>query len=347
MFFSRRLSLESLIDFCRSMRYSLTGGRMPHDTMELLATEGPRPVRRVAGRIAKELKSGWGLQEALQKQQAAFPPLFLALAAVGEESGTLPLVLGELEKYYVLRQRLRRDFLQEIFWPIFQLVAAILVIAGLIYVTGYIAQVQGRSETPDPLGIGLVGKEGAIRFLELVVVTVVMGGTLVWLLKHLLRRQALVERLLLRLPLIGAYVRAMVLARFCLALHFLLEAGLSIRKVLRLAFLASDHPAFIAGLPKAEAALRQGNSITASLAAAQVFPKDFLGRLAIAEDSGRLPELLEQQAQELDERARRRLTVLNRLASWLVWAAIAALIAFAIVRLFNVAYKETLEKLVS
>src|SRR5439155_12046599 len=116
-----------------------------------------------------------------------------------------------------LRQKLRRDFLQEISWPVIQLVAAVLVIAGLIYVTGYIATVQGR-ELPDPLGIGLAGEEGAKRFLELVGVTVLAGGTFLWLLKRLLRRQALVERLLLRLPLIGFCLRAMVLARFCLAL---------------------------------------------------------------------------------------------------------------------------------
>ena len=326
------------------MRYSLASGRMPHDTMQLVATQGPRSVRKLAGRIATDLKSGWGLQDALEKQRGAFPPLFLALTAVGEETGTLPDILAEMEKYYVLRQKLRRDFFQEISWPIFQLVAAVLVIAGLIYVTGTFAAVPAQGAMPaDPLGIGLVGKQGAVRFLQLVGGTVLAAAGLFWLLKVALRRRAIVERLLLRLPLIGSCIRTMVLARFCLALHFLLEASLPVRKVLRLAFLASDHPAFIAALPKAEASLRQGHSITASMTAARVFPRDFLGRVAIAEDSGRLAEALEQQALELDDQAKRRLVLLNRLASWLVWLAIAVIITSAIVRLFSVAYEGSLE----
>jgi type IV pilus assembly protein PilC len=342
MVFSRRLSLDSLIDLCRSMRYSLASGRMPHDTMQLLATEGPRSVRGVARRITRDLKSGWSLREAIEKQQAAFPPLFVALVAVGEEAGTLPEVLGELEKYYVLRQKMRRDFLQEIAWPVFQLLAAIAVIAGLIYISDIVRTRTG--EPFDPLGFGLVGYEGAKRFLEVVLAAVVVSGFTFWLLKRLLRRQALVERFLLRLPLVGPGLRAMVLARFCIALHSLLEAGLPVRKVLRLAFLASDHPAFTAALPRAEAALMQGNSITASLRAARVFPPDFLGRLAVAEDNGQLPDVLEHQAHELNERAGRRFIVLNRLTSWLVWLGVVVAIIFVIYHLFSESYEKIWEE---
>lgn len=346
MFFTRRLSLDSLIDLCRSMRYALSSGHMPHDTMQLLATQGPRSVRRVARRVADELKSGWGLQDALEKQRSSFPPLFLAMTAVGEESGTLPEVLGELEKYYLLRRKLRRDFLQEIAWPVFQLFAAILVIAGLIYVTGVVGSAQNPSgPPPDPLGIGLTGYTGMVRFLQITFGGMAAAVVLFWLLKLLFRRRALVERCLLYVPLIGSCIRSMVLARFSLAMQLMLAAGLPVRKVLKLAFLASDHPAFTAAYPKAEEALRQGNSITASLAAARVFPADYLGRLAIAEESGQLPDLLAQQAAELDDRAGRRLVLLNRLASWLVWAAIAAIIAFAIFRLFTVSYRENMPEL--
>lgn len=346
MIFSRRLTPDSLIDLCRSMRYSLSSGRMPHDTMQLLAAQGPRRVRPVARRVVTELKSGWGLQEALKKQGDAFPPLFLALTAVGEETGMLPEVLEELEKYYVLRQKLRRAFFQEIAWPVFQLFAAVLVIAGLIYVAGAATTFQGAEKEPvDALGLGLVGPAGAVKFLQIVFVTVVVGGGGFWLLKRLLRRRAIVERALLWVPVLGSCLRSIVLARFCLALHSLLKAGLPIRKVLRLAFLASDHPVFTAALPKAEEALRHGNSITASLDATGVFPKDFLCQLAIAEESGQLPDVLDRQAQALDEQAGRRLVVLNRFASWFVWFVVALTMGLTIYRVFSVSYERDMEAL--
>src|SRR5579871_1565883 len=140
MFFSRRLSIKDLIDLCRSMRYSLASGLTLRDVMDLLSTNGPPRLRPVAAQISKELKAGWSLQDAIGKQAHVFPPLFLALTAVGEESGNLPEVLTELEKYYRVQQKLRRDFIDQISWPVVQLVLAVFVIAGLILVLGIIKQ---------------------------------------------------------------------------------------------------------------------------------------------------------------------------------------------------------------
>jgi len=100
MFFFRRLSIKDLIDLCRSMRYSLASGLTLRDVMDLLTTNGPPRIRLVAAQISKELKAGWSLQDAIGKQASVFPPIFLALVTVGEESGNLPEVLAELEKYY-------------------------------------------------------------------------------------------------------------------------------------------------------------------------------------------------------------------------------------------------------
>src|SRR5271165_4587451 len=166
LFFSRRLSLNDIIDLCRSMRYSLASGLTLRDVMDLLATNGPPRLRPVAAQISKELKSGWSLQDALAKQAHVFPPLFLALTTVGEESGNLPEVLTELEKYYRVQQKLRRDFIEQITWPVVQLVMAIFVIAGLIVILDIVAKINPGSEASvDPLGLGLRGWDGAMIFL--------------------------------------------------------------------------------------------------------------------------------------------------------------------------------------
>src|SRR5271166_2499582 len=170
--FSRRLPLGALIDLCRSMRYSLNSGLMLRDTMDMLAAKGTRPIRPVAAKICTDLKAGWSLQDALKKQENVFPPLFVALCTVGEESGNLPEVLGELEKYYILRLKLRREFLSQISWPVIQFIAAILIVAGLILILGILPKKDSREEPLDPLGMGLIGPEGAIKFLSVVAVVI-------------------------------------------------------------------------------------------------------------------------------------------------------------------------------
>src|SRR5262249_13147304 len=156
----------ALIELSHAVRYTVSSGLMLRDAMDLMSRQGTREVRPVAERIARDLKGGWSLQEALQRQEDRFPPLFTALAAVGEESGRLPEVMAELEKYYTTQQKLRRAFRSEISWPVFQFVAAVFVVAGLIFFLGAVAVPDSPDGKPvDPTGLGLIGERGALIFL--------------------------------------------------------------------------------------------------------------------------------------------------------------------------------------
>jgi type IV pilus assembly protein PilC len=346
MTFFRRLRLGELIELCSSMRYTLESGFMLRDVMDLLASRGTRRVRLLAIQISKEIKSGWSLQDALARQKGVLPPLFISLVTVGEESGNLPEVLGELEKYYVLQRKLRREFQEQISWPVLQFVAATLIITLLIYILGILPKIGGRggSEQIDALGFGLVGPQGALIFFSSVMGTVVGLAVLFLLIRRLLRRRAVIERLLLLLPWVGPCLRAIALARFSIAARLMLETSLSVLKTLRLAFLATDNAAFIAVSPAVETSLRQGNSITTSFTRSRIFPARFISAVGVGEESGRLPEVLKHQGDEYDDEARRRLGWLTRLTSWLVWLCVAAVIVTCIFRIFTNVYMGNIEK---
>lgn len=346
MKFFRRLHLAELIELCRSMRFALESGLMLRDVMDLLATRNTRRVRLLAAQISKEIKSGWSLQDALTKQAGVVPPLFISLVTVGEESGSLPEVLSELEKYYVLQQKLRREFHEQIAWPVLQFVAAVLVITLLIYILGIIPKVEGPhgSQHLDPLGLGLIGPEGAMIFFGSVC-GIVAGIVILFLLaRRLLRRRAVIERVLLLMPGVGPCLRAIALTRFCIAARLMLETSLSVLKTLRLAFLATDNAAFIAVCPRVESSLRQGNSITTSFNRGRIFPEKFLSAVGVGEESGRLPEMFRHQGEEYDDESRRRLGWLTRLTSWLVWLAVAAVIITCIFQIFLNVYLGNIER---
>lgn len=344
MFLSHRLSTANLIDLCRAMRYSLSSGLTLREVMELLASKGTPQLRPVAEKILLDLKAGWSLQEALKKQEAVFPPLFLTLAAVGEESGNLPEVLGEMEKYYIMQQQLNREFRSQISWPVFQLVAAILIITGLIYILGIISDMRTSDTKIDPLGMGLYGTSGALVFLGIVAGVALILALCYWTLRTFLRRRAWIERILLSIPALGPCLLAIALTRFCIALNLMLETTLAIFRTFRLALLATDNAAFIAAQPKVEASLRQGNNIATSLQAAGVFPEKFLSSVAVAEESGRLSEMLRHNSEEYDDEARRRLGFLNKVASYVVWIGVAAIIITAIIRIFLQVYIKNVER---
>src|SRR5207245_8395598 len=90
MLFATKLPLSSLIEFCRVLRHNLGAGLTLLHVFRQQAERGPLPVRPIASRISQDLEQGESLQVALKRERAAFPPIFVALATVGEQTGCLP-----------------------------------------------------------------------------------------------------------------------------------------------------------------------------------------------------------------------------------------------------------------
>jgi type IV pilus assembly protein PilC len=335
MLLSSRLPLSSLIDLCRSLRHNLGAGLRLVDVFRQQASRGPAAVRPVAGRITQVLERGGALEKALDRERSVFPPLFHDLAVVAEQTGNLPEVFGELEKYYVLQQRLRRQFWAGAAWPLIQFFAAVFVIAGMLLLLGIIAEMRGSpGEKPwDPLGLGLLGPSGAAIFLGIVFGSLTALAVAYVLLTRILGQQSRVDAFFLSVPVLGPCLRALALTRFCLALRLTLETGMSVHKALRLSLRATGNGAFADSYPLVKEHLDKGEDLVGSLTPTRLFPFEFLNILANAEEGGRMTDVLVHQTEQYQEEAGRRLTILTVAASWLVWLLVAILIIIVIFRI--------------
>ena len=143
MLFSRQLPLSNLIELCRVLRHSLGAGIGLREVFRQQAERGAAVLRPVAGRVHAVLKRGGSLAAALEPEREVFPPLVLALSGVGEETGHLPEVFGELENYYRLQQRLLRQFRSRCTLPALQFVLAVAVVAAVFFILGWISRSRG------------------------------------------------------------------------------------------------------------------------------------------------------------------------------------------------------------
>jgi type II secretory pathway component PulF len=332
MLFSRRLPLASLIRLCRDLKHNLAAGIMLRDVFCQQARRAAPAVRPVAERIHQAIESGYDLRHALKQEQAAFPPLFLALAGVGERTGNLPEIFGELEKYYLMQQRFRRQFLRQSFIPVLQFIAATFIIAGLMLILGLIGELT-NSKPLDPLGLGLTGARGAVLFLVAVYGTLGVVIVAYALISNSLRQKAVVDRFLLRIPVVGPFLRTLCLARFSLALRLTLDSTMTVASAAGLSFRATGNAAFDAEGERVQDALRAGDDLTVALGRCRLFPEEFLNIVAVAEEGGRVPEVMANQAEYYAEEAERRLAVLTRVAGFGVWLFVATLIVIAIFRI--------------
>jgi type IV pilus assembly protein PilC len=330
--FSRRLPLADLVALCRALRHNLAAGVALLRVLRQQAERGPRAARPLAARLAAAVEAGVSLGDALDREQDVVPPLFLAMVKLGDETGHLPEIVGELEEYYQLELKLRRRIRTRSFLPIAQFVLAVLVIAGLIFVLGVLAG-GGR---PLLSFFGLSGAAGALAFLAAV------GGTLalVFLLWRGLalwgRERAAAERLLLRVPSVGPCLEALALSRFALALQLTLDSSLPIAKALRLSLRATGNAAYVVIADGVARVLKAGRSLYEALADSRLFSEEFLQVIATAEEAGSVPEAMRQQARYYQEEAARRLTALAGAASMGLWVLYAGFMIWAIFRIAQV-----------
>ena len=100
-------------------------------------------------------------------------------------------------------------------------------------------------------------------------------------------------------------------------------------------FRATDNAAFLAKQDAAVAAVKRGDYLTVALAATALFPEDFRHILAVAEEAGRLNEVLRQQAEHYHEESDRRLRALTKAMVVGVSVLVGGLVVFCIFRIFS------------
>jgi type IV pilus assembly protein PilC len=332
MWFSQQLPLQSLIELSRALRHNLGAGLSLARVFRQQAERGARPARPVCGRIAAALEAGHSLEDVLAGERATFPSLFIDLAAMGEQTGSLAEMFGELEEYYRLQQKLIREFRSKMFPVLIQFFAALFILAGVIFVLGAVAESKNEPP-PDPLGLGFRGKTGALLFLVCCLGTIALLVVAYKLLTRKLKGKGLVDEILLRVPIIGPCCQAFALGRFTLALSLTLETEMSVMDALRLSLRATGNGAFIARTAMVVDALKEGDDLTLSLAKTRLFPEEFQNIVAVAEESGRVPEVMRKQAGYYQEEAGRRLTALTKAAGLAMYGLYIIFMVTAIFRL--------------
>lgn len=330
--FAARIPLSQLPPLCRSLGTMLDSGVPMLSALKTVEEQSQGYTQTALHEIALDIRSGSDLTEAFQKHGSYFPELVVDMVTVAEHTGALPEVLKSLADHYENLIRMRRMLLSAIAWPVFQLVAAILVIAGLILIIGWIN--EARPETGfDPLGFGLSGELGAMVWLGYCFGTL---AAVFFVYKFLVRgfQQAhALHSLLLTIPVVGHCLRSFAIARFSWAYALTQQSGMDVKSSLAASLKATNNAAFYDAAPRIYAAVAAGEDFADALNHVQLFPRQFIEMVRVGEQSGTVPETLERLSPQFEEDARRSLQALTVTFGWVIWSLVAIMIIFLIFRL--------------
>lgn len=269
-------------------------------------TEKPRLQSMVYAIRAKVLE-GHPLAVGLRQFPRAFPELYCATVAAGEQSGHLDTVLDRLADYAETRQQLNSKISQATIYPAILTVVALLVIVGLmVLVVPKIVEVFQSSGQELPfLTVMMISISHFLQHQILWLIGAIVG--IAFLVRFLLSKpdnRYRYHRFLLRIPIIGRLTRGLNTARFARTLSILTSSGVPVLDALRLSAPVVVNLPMHDAIQDASSRVREGSSIHQALQKSGLFPPMVLHLIASGENSGNLEDMLDkaatQQERELE-----------------------------------------------
>ncbi len=261
-------------------------------------TETPR-VKSILLGVRSKVMEGHTLADGLGDFPKAFPELYRATIAAGEQSGHLDAILERLADYTESRQELHQKIQNAMIYPVVLTTLALLIVGGmLIYVVPKVVSVFANTGRELPvLTRVLIALSDYLR--DYGIFMAIGIGILAWLVRRLLKQpgpRLAWHRTLLRLPILGRLTRGFNTARFTRTLSILTGSGVPVLEALRISAEVVTNMPMQAAVQEAAARIREGAPIGKSLAASGHFPPICIHLISSGEASGQLETLLARAA---------------------------------------------------
>jgi len=280
---------------------SLSQSGMPLEESLLAVSQqndNPRTQSILLGVRAKVME-GYTLAGGLGDFPQAFPELYRSTVAAGEQSGHLDIVLERLADYTESRQELRQNITNAMVYPIALVVMAVGIISFMLatVVPKIVGVFQSTQAELPGLTQGLITASDFLRdFWPAVIVGLAVVSYGIWWILQKDGPRRSYHRLLLRTPITGRLTRGINTARFTRTLSILAGSGVPILEALKISGEVIENLPMRDAVAEATVRVREGASISKSLAVSKMFPPMMIHLISSGEAGGKLEEMLGRAA---------------------------------------------------
>ncbi len=304
----RGISRQEVTNLTRELSIMLGAGQDLDRSLRFLVDTAPNArVRATVEGLRKTVRDGGSLATALSGQSGSFPKLYVGLVRAGEAGGTLAATLERLAALLERERALASTVVSALIYPALLLVAAVGSIVLLL--TQVLPQFiplfeQNGATLPGPTQVlvtagDLVSAYGVYALIFLAA----MGLAL----REMLRRpgpRLVLDRLLLRLPVVGALSREVMAARFTRTLGTLLTNGVPLIAALGIVQDAIGNLAGVAAVDRATLSAKGGAGLSRPLDESGVFPARTIHLLRLGEETAQLGAMSLRAADIHEEKTR-------------------------------------------
>ena len=273
-----------------------------------------------------------------------FPRVYVAMVQAGEAGGFLDVVLNQIADFQAREKELRGKVMTALLYPVVLLLLAlgVLVYLMVFFIPKFQVLFMGFGAALPLITQVIVGTSEIMRGYGMyVVVAMAFGAYLLrnWVVSDQGRR--LMERAVLRLPVVGPLNARFAMARFCRMLGTLLGAGVPLINGLNVARKSIGNQILVDAVANSIERVKQGDSLGPSLGDCRdLFAGSVLEMISVAEESGRLDQELVRIANvtegDLDRQLKTAVALAEPLMLFLIAGFIGTIFIGMVIPIFTI-----------
>ena len=316
---SKAPAAKNLAIFTRQFSVMIDAGLPLVQCLEILGTqEEDKNFAAAILQVRADVEGGASLADAMKKHPKVFDSLYSNMVAAGEAGGILDGILKRLAGYIEKAVKLKSQVKSAMIYPVAVMVIATAVVSAImIWVIPTFQNLFAGlgAELPLPTVIVMKISEYMVRYLPYYVPALGGAGYAVKRYYATPNGRHAIDRLLLNLPVLGAILRKIAVARFCRTLSTLLASGVPILDALDITARTAGNVIVEDAIHSTRKSIEGGETIAAPLKQTGVFPPMVVQMIGVGEATGALDTMLSKIADfyedEVDSAVAGMLTLLE------------------------------------
>src|SRR5215213_4343828 len=301
----KKVNPKNLAVFVRQFSVMIDAGLPLVQCLEILGTqEEDRNFSATILATRSDVESGASLADAMKKHPRTFDPLFTNMIAAGEAGGILDTILKRLATYIEKAVKLKGQVKSAMIYPIAIITIAVVVVGVILWkvIPTFANLFSGLgAQLPLPTRIVIALSNFLVAFMPFIIVGV---GAVAYAFKSYYATVAgkyNIDKIVLKLPVLGMLMKKIAVARFCRTLSTLLASGVPILDGLDITARTSGNAIIEDAVQTTRTSIERGETISAPLRETNVFPSMVVQMINVGETTGALDAMLAKIADFYEE----------------------------------------------
>lgn len=293
--------------------------------------------------IKADIEGGTSLSEALAKHPLHFDALYCNLVQAGEQAGVLDTLLDKIATYKEKTESLKKKIKKALFYPAAVILVAFIVTAILLIfvVPQFESLFQGFGADLPVFTLFVLNLSNTLQDNGLFYLAGLIGVVVAFIQtkKRSRKFQEMLDRLALRLPVIGDILNKAAYARYARTLATMFAAGVPLVEALQSVAGATGNVVYENAVLGIRDEVASGQQLQLSMRSVNLFPNMMVQMVAIGEEAGSLDTMLDKVADFYEEEVDNAVDALSSLLEPLIMAVLGVLVGGLVIAMYLPIFK--------